>query len=47
LDDYINNTEHGFHITSMVGSWMAVVESFGGMRVKDNMLNFNPFIPEN
>jgi maltose phosphorylase len=47
LDDYNNDTEHGCHITSMVGTWMAAGEGFGGMRVKDNMLNFNPFIPEN
>ncbi|WP_413669350.1 glycoside hydrolase family 65 protein [Mucilaginibacter sp. Mucisp86] len=46
LDDYNNDTEDGCHITSMAGTWMAVVEGFGGMRVKDGKLSFQPFIPE-
>ncbi len=45
LDDYNNDTEDGCHITSMAGTWMAVVEGFGGMRVKDSKLSFNPFLP--
>lgn len=46
LDDYNNDTEDGCHITSMAGTWMAVVEGFGGMRVRDGKLLFQPFIPE-
>ena len=46
LDDYNNDTEDGLHITSMAGTWMAFVESFGGMRVKNGQLLLNPFIPE-
>ncbi|PTR01640.1 maltose phosphorylase [Mucilaginibacter yixingensis] len=46
LDDYNNDTEDGCHITSMAGTWMSVVEGFGGMRVKDGKLSFNPFLPE-
>lgn len=46
LDDYNNDTEDGCHITSMAGTWMAVVEGFGGMRVKDDRLSFDPFLPE-
>lgn len=46
LDDYNNDTEDGCHTTSMAGTWMAVVEGFGGMRVRDELLNFHPFIPE-
>jgi maltose phosphorylase len=45
LDDYNNDTEDGCHITSMAGTWMAVVQGFGGMRVKDGKLIFNPFLP--
>jgi maltose phosphorylase len=45
LDDYNNDTEDGCHITSMAGTWMAVVQGFGGMRVKNGMLAFNPFLP--
>jgi maltose phosphorylase len=47
LDDYNNDTEDGCHTTSMAGTWMAVVEGFGGMRVNDGILSFNPFIPAN
>lgn len=46
LDDYNNDTEDGCHTTSMAGTWLAVIEGFGGMRVRDGKLNFNPFIPE-
>jgi maltose phosphorylase len=46
LDDYNNDTEDGCHITSMAGTWMSVVEGFGGMRVKDGKLSFDPFLPE-
>jgi maltose phosphorylase len=45
IDDYNNDTEDGCHITSMAGTWMAVVEGFGGMRVKDGVLSFNPLLP--
>jgi len=46
LDDYNNDTEDGCHITSMAGTWMSVVEGFGGMRVRDGKLSFRPFLPE-
>src|SRR5688572_22468424 len=46
LDDYNNDTEEGCHITSMTGTWMSVIKGFGGMRVRDGKLYFNPFIPE-
>ena len=46
LDDYNNDTEDGLHITSMAGTWMSVVKGFGGMRVKDGKVHFNPYLPE-
>jgi maltose phosphorylase len=45
LDDYNNDTEDGLHITSMAGTWMAVVKGFGGMRVLGEQLILNPFLP--
>ncbi|TFF36289.1 family 65 glycosyl hydrolase domain-containing protein [Mucilaginibacter psychrotolerans] len=45
IDDYNDDTDDGCHITSMAGTWMAIVEGFGGMRVKDDMLSFNPLLP--
>ncbi|WP_445453783.1 glycoside hydrolase family 65 protein [Flavobacterium sp. 25HG05S-40] len=46
LDDYNKEVEEGLHITSMAGTWMSIVEGFGGMRVKDNALHFEPRIPK-
>ncbi|MFV8224498.1 glycoside hydrolase family 65 protein [Christiangramia aquimixticola] len=46
LDDYNKEVEEGCHITSMAGTWMSIVEGFGGMRVVNDQLSFNPQIPE-
>jgi maltose phosphorylase len=46
LDNYNNDTEDGCHITSMAGTWMSVVEGFGGMRVVKEKLHFDPIIPD-
>lgn len=46
LDDYNKEVEEGLHITSMAGTWMSIVEGFGGMRVVDDKLSFQPQIPE-
>jgi maltose phosphorylase len=46
LDDYNKEVEEGCHITSMAGTWMSIVEGFGGMRVKGNTLHFEPKIPK-
>ena len=46
LDDYNNDTEDGCHITSMAGTWMSIIKGFGGMRLKDHTLHFNPFLPK-
>jgi maltose phosphorylase len=46
LDDYNKEVEEGCHITSMAGTWMSIVEGFGGMRVKNNKLHFSPKIPK-
>lgn len=45
LDDYNKEVEEGLHITSMAGTWMSIVEGFGGMRVKNDTLHFEPRIP--
>jgi maltose phosphorylase len=30
----------------MAGTWLAIVQGFGGMRVKEDVLHFDPQIPE-
>jgi len=46
LDDYNHEVHEGLHITSMAGTWMSIVEGFGGMRIKDDTLSFTPKIPK-
>ncbi|MFB9055522.1 glycoside hydrolase family 65 protein [Mariniflexile ostreae] len=46
LDDYNKEVHEGLHITSMAGTWMSIVEGFGGMRIIDNQLSFTPKIPK-
>jgi maltose phosphorylase len=45
LDDYNQEVKEGLHITSMAGTWLSIVEGFGGMRIRDNRLHLNPIIP--
>ena len=45
LDDYNKEVEEGLHITSMAGTWMSIVEGFGGLRVKNDTLSFEPKLP--
>ena len=46
LDDLYGNTDSGIHAANMAGSWMAVVNGFGGMRVYDGTLHFQPYLPD-
>ena len=45
LDNYNNDTEDGLHITSMTGSWLAIVQGFAQMKIWDGKLSFTPFLP--
>ncbi|MCM0583421.1 glycoside hydrolase family 65 protein [Weissella diestrammenae] len=46
LDNYNNDTADGLHITAMTGSWLAIVQGFAGMRVRDGKLHLAPFLPK-
>lgn len=46
LDDYNNEVDEGLHITSMAGSWLAIVQGFGGMQIRKGKLQLNPFLPK-
>ncbi|HET8837944.1 MAG TPA: glycosyl hydrolase family 65 protein, partial [Flavobacteriaceae bacterium] len=46
LDDYNHEVKEGCHITSMAGTWMSIVEGFGGMRIVEGKLAFSPQIPK-
>lgn len=45
LDNYNNEIEEGLHITSMAGSWLAIVKGFAGMHMIHDVLSFDPVIP--
>ena len=45
LDDYNHEVDEGLHITSMGGTWMSVVHGFGGLRITDGLLSFDPVLP--
>jgi len=46
LDDYNKEVHEGLHITSMAGTWLSVVEGFGGFTVKDGTPCFNAKLPD-
>ncbi|KRN88878.1 family 65 glycosyl hydrolase domain-containing protein [Ligilactobacillus ceti] len=46
LDNYNHDTEDGLHITSMTGSWLALVHGFAQMKTDHNQLSFAPVIPK-
>lgn len=45
LDDYNNEGDQGLHITSMPGSWLAVVRGFAGLQIQGGTLKIEPVIP--
>ncbi len=46
IDNYNDDTEDGCHITSMAGTWMSIVEGFGGLKVKNDILTLEPSMPD-
>ena len=46
LDDYNKEVEEGCHITSMAGTWMSIVEGFGGLQIIDDKPSFTTKLPQ-
>jgi kojibiose phosphorylase len=46
LKNIYNNTDDGIHAASLGGVWQVLVKGFGGMRIKRNILTFNPSLPK-
>ncbi len=46
LDNYNNDTDDGLHITSMTGSWLAIVQGFAQMKTWNGKLSFAPVLPK-
>jgi maltose phosphorylase len=45
LDDYNREVDEGLHITSMAGTWISLVQGFGGMRTYAGHLELWPKLP--
>lgn len=45
LDDYNAEVEEGCHITSMAGTWMSIVEGFGGLKIINDIPSFETKLP--
>lgn len=45
LDDINKNAKDGLHTAAMAGSWMSIVNGFGGMRNRGGKLSFDPKLP--
>ena len=46
LDDSNNEVHEGLHVTAMGGTWMSLVYGFGGMKILNDGLQFDPQLPE-
>jgi len=46
LRDLHHNTGDGLHIASLAGTWIALVNGFGGLRDTDGGLSFDPALPQ-
>lgn len=46
LDDYNNEAAQGLHITSMPGSWLAIVRGFAGLQIRNGIISFSPVLPK-
>lgn len=46
LDDYNHEVEEGCHITSMAGTWMSIVEGFGGLKIVNDKPSFETRLPK-
>ena len=46
LDDLEHNTRDGLHVASLAGTWIALVAGLGGLRERDETLQFSPRLPQ-
>ena len=46
LNDYNKEIKEGLHITSIAGTWMSIVEGFGGLLIIENQVHIDPRLPK-
>jgi beta-phosphoglucomutase len=45
IEDRLHNAGHGAHMAAMAGSWLVLVQGWGGLRVIDGEAHFRPVLP--
>lgn len=46
LDNTHGNTKDGLHMANMGGTWLAIVFGFAGLRLKEEGIYLNPYLPK-
>jgi len=46
LNDKLRNSDAGLHAATQGGIWQAVVQGFGGVKIKEGILSLTPSLPE-
>lgn len=46
LENTHNNTKDGIHTANMGGCYMAIINGFAGLRIKENGVSIAPFVPD-
>ncbi len=46
LNNYNDDSDDGVHLTSMAGSWAAIIQGFAGTMVRGGRLHLSPYVPE-
>jgi len=47
LKNYHGNTNEGIHAASLGGIWQVITNGFIGMRINEDIISFNPYLPPN
>ena len=45
LRNYHGNTQGGIHAASLGGTWQVIMNGFGGIRINEDIITFNPYLP--
>ena len=46
VEDRHKNTKDGFHIANLGGAWLGLVYGFAGLKIEENALRLNPYLPK-
>jgi len=46
IDDYHDNFHTGIHAANMAGTWLSIANGFAGLRIRGDVAEFSPVLPE-